>query len=78
MLFKLQPVGCDDVLESGAQPDNCGVCNGNDSGIIKIINTLRGFGGFGYHTAGIIPVGARNVRIAEAIATSFVYIGKIL
>ena len=78
MLFKLQPVGCDDVLESGAQTDSCGVCNGGDSGVMKITDTLTGFGGFGYHEAGVIPVGARNVRIAEATVTSFVYIGKIL
>ena len=71
-------MGCDDVLESGAQPDSCGVCNGDDSGATFITDTLTGSGGFGYHTAGVIPAGARNVRIAEATATSSVYLGKIL
>ena len=66
MLFKLQPVGCDDVLESGAQPDSCGVCNGDDSGATVTTNTLTGSGWYGYYTAGVIPAGACNVRIAEA------------
>ena len=78
MLFNLQPVGCDDVLESEAQPDSCGVCNGDDSGATVVTDTLTGFGGFGYHEAGVIPAGARNVRIAEATATSLVYIGKVI
>ena len=64
------------MLESEAQPDSCGVCNGDDSGAQLVTDTLTGSGGFGYHTAAVIPAGARNVRIAEATATSLVYIGK--
>ena len=71
-------MGCDNVLESGAQADTCGVCNGDDSGAVKETDTLTGSGGFGYHTVTVIPAGARDVRIAEAISTSSVYIGKIL
>ena len=55
-------------MESGALRDvasySCGVCNDDDSGATLVADTLTG-----YHTAG-----ARNVRIAEATATSFVYI----
>jgi len=70
-------VGCDNVLESGAQTDSCGVCNGDDSAATKITDTLTGSGGFGYHTVAVIPAGARDVRIAEVTATSSVYLGKI-
>ena len=65
------------MLESGAQPDSCGVCNGDDSGAALTSDTLTGSGGFGYHVAAIIPAGARNIKIAEATSTSLVYIGKI-
>ena len=75
---ELQPVGCDNVLESGAQRDSCGVCNGDNSSATRVNNTLTGSGGFGYHTVTVIPVGARDVRIAEAIATSYVYLGELL
>ena len=77
-VIKLQPVGCDNVLESGAQRDSCGVCNGDDSGATRVNDTLTGSGGFGYHTVTVIPAGARYVRIAEATATSHVYLGKLL
>ena len=69
------------MLESGAQPDSCGVCNGDNSGAALVTDTLTGSGylmsGYQYYAAGIIPAGARNVRIAEANATSWVYIGKV-
>ena len=74
----MQPVGCDNMLESGAQPDSCGVCNGDNSGAALVTDTLTGSGGFGYHTAGIIPAGARNVRIAEQTQTSLVFLGKVV
>ena len=69
-------MGCDNVLESGAQTDACGVCNGDGSGTTKISDTLTGSGGFGYHTVTVIPAGAIDVRIAEATVTPSVYIGK--
>ena len=71
-------MGCDNVLESGAQTDTCGVCNGDGSSATKTTDTLTGSGGFGYHTVAVIPAGARDVRIAEAVSTSSVYLGKIL
>ena len=76
--YNLQPVGCDNVLESGAQTDTCGVCNGDGSSATKTTDTLTGSGGFGYHTVAVVPAGARDVRIAEAVSTSSVYLGKIL
>ena len=71
-------MGCDNVLESGAQRDSRGVCNGDDSGATRVNDTLTGSGGFGYHTVAVIPVGARDVRISEATANSYVYLGKLL
>ena len=71
-------MGCDNVLESGAQADTCGVCNGDDSGATKVMDTLTGSGGFGYHMVAVIPVGARGVRISEATETSSIYLGKVL
>jgi len=64
-------------LESGAQADSCGVCNGEGSGATVVTDTLTGSGNFGYHTVAVIPAGARYVRIAEVNATSSVYLGKI-
>ena len=75
---ELQPVGCDNVLESGARIDSCGICSGNDKSATRVTNTLTGSGGFGYHTVTVIPAGARNVRIAEATPTSYVYLGELL
>ena len=71
-------MGCDSVLESGAQRDNCGVCNGDNSGATLVTDTLTGSGGFGYHKVGKIPAGASNVRIAEQTPTSLVYLGKVI
>ena len=71
-------MGCDNVLESGAKIDSCGVCNGDDSGATKVNDTLTGSGGFGYHTVTVIPTGARHVRIAEANASPYIYLGKLL
>ena len=66
------------MLESGAQPDSCGICNGDNSRTSLVTDTLTVSGGFGYHTAGIIPAGARNVRIAQQTSTSSVYLGKVI
>ena len=71
-------MGCDNVLESGAETDTCGVCNGDGSSATKTNNTLTGSGRFGYHTVAVVPAGARDVRIAESVSTSSVYLGKIL
>ena len=71
-------MGCDNALNSGAQEDVCGVCNGDGSGATNTTNALTGSGGFGYHTAGTIPAGVRNVRITEDNPTSSVYLGKAL
>ena len=70
-------MGCDDILKSGAKKDSCGVCNGDNSGATRITDTLIGCGGRGYHIAGVIPVGATDVKITEAISTPFVFIGKL-
>ena len=77
-MIELQPVGCDDVLESGAKIDRCSICNGHDKTATRVSNTLTVSGGFGYHTVTKIPAGAHNVRIAKATPTLYVYLGKVL
>ena len=77
-ITELQSVGCDNVLESGAHRDSCGMCNGDDSGATRVNDTLTGTGGFGYHTITVISAGACNVRIAEVTVAPYVYIGKLL
>lgn len=71
-------MGCDDILKSVAKEDSCGVCNGDNSGATRITDTLIGSGGCGYHIAGVIPAGTTDVKIAEAISTPFVFIGKVI
>ena len=77
-VIELQSVGCDNVLESEAQKDSCGVCNGDDSSATRINDTLTGSGGFGYHTVTVIPTGAHSIRIAEATASPYIHLGKLL
>ena len=69
-------MGCDNVLESGTIADTCCVCNGDNSGATTVSDTLTVSGWFGYHAVAVIPARAINVRIAEATATSSVYLGK--
>lgn len=75
-VVKLQPVGCDNVLESGARKDVNGVCNGNDSR--TIIRNIVDYYDFGYTTINTIPVRSCDVRITEITVTPFVYLGKFL
>lgn len=76
VLLIMKPVGCDNVLNSGARADVCGVCYGNGTGAKNITRTLTGSGGLGYHTAGVIPARARAIRIVKVTQTSPFYLGK--
>ena len=69
-------MGCDNVLESGAQKDSCGVCNGDNSGATTVSGTLTVSGEYGYHKIVVIPARAINVRITEVTVNSSVYLGK--
>ena len=46
---------------------------GNSSNVA----TLQHVCSIGYHTVFVIPAGARNVRIAETVSTSTIYLGML-
>uniref|UniRef100_A0A8C0EHC5 ADAM metallopeptidase with thrombospondin type 1 motif 7 n=1 Tax=Bubo bubo TaxID=30461 RepID=A0A8C0EHC5_BUBBB len=58
-------VGCDYEIDSNAVEDRCGVCHGDGSTCHTIRKTFEDSEGLGYVDIGIIPVGAREIRIEE-------------
>ncbi|GFR59853.1 thrombospondin type-1 domain-containing protein 4 [Elysia marginata] len=59
--------GCDGILRSGAVPDRCGVCNGDDTTceLFKGIFTRTHLTHRGYNIVTNIPAGARSINITE-------------
>uniref|UniRef100_A0A8C8Z658 A disintegrin and metalloproteinase with thrombospondin motifs 7 n=1 Tax=Prolemur simus TaxID=1328070 RepID=A0A8C8Z658_PROSS len=58
-------VGCDFEIDSGAVEDRCGVCHGNGSTCHTVSGTFEEAEGLGYVDVGLIPAGARGIRIEE-------------
>ncbi|NWT76910.1 ATS7 metalloproteinase, partial [Prunella himalayana] len=58
-------VGCDYEIDSHAVEDRCGVCHGDGSTCHTVHRTFEDSEGLGYVDIGIIPVGAREIRIEE-------------
>ncbi|XP_037689196.1 A disintegrin and metalloproteinase with thrombospondin motifs 7 isoform X2 [Choloepus didactylus] len=58
-------VGCDFEIDSGAVEDRCGVCHGNGSTCHTVSKTFEEAEGLGYVDVGLIPAGAREIRIEE-------------
>ncbi|XP_078539094.1 A disintegrin and metalloproteinase with thrombospondin motifs 7 [Lissotriton helveticus] len=58
-------VGCDYEIDSGAMEDRCGVCQGNASTCQTVKKTFEESEGLGYVDIGLIPSGAREIRIEE-------------
>ncbi|XP_040824402.1 A disintegrin and metalloproteinase with thrombospondin motifs 7 [Ochotona curzoniae] len=58
-------VGCDLEIDSGAVEDRCGVCHGNGSTCHTVSGTFEEAEGLGYVDVGMIPAGAREIRIQE-------------
>ncbi|KAM6201059.1 A disintegrin and metalloproteinase with thrombospondin motifs 7 [Rhynchocyon petersi] len=58
-------VGCDFEIDSGAVEDHCGVCHGNGSTCHTVSQTFAEAEGLGYVDVGLIPAGARKIRIEE-------------
>ncbi|MBV97177.1 A disintegrin and metalloproteinase with thrombospondin motifs 7, partial [Eschrichtius robustus] len=58
-------VGCDFEIDSGAIEDRCGVCHGNGSTCHTVSGTFEEAEGLGYVDVGLIPAGAREIRIEE-------------
>ncbi|XP_041918087.1 A disintegrin and metalloproteinase with thrombospondin motifs 7 isoform X1 [Alosa sapidissima] len=58
-------VGCDFEIDSNAVEDRCGVCQGNGSTCETVKKTFEESEGLGYVDIGLIPAGARDIRIEE-------------
>ncbi|XP_029399244.1 A disintegrin and metalloproteinase with thrombospondin motifs 7 isoform X2 [Mus pahari] len=58
-------VGCDFVIDSGAEEDRCGVCRGDGSTCQTVSRTFKEAEGQGYVDVGLIPAGAREILIEE-------------
>ncbi|XP_072320785.1 A disintegrin and metalloproteinase with thrombospondin motifs 7 [Eucyclogobius newberryi] len=58
-------VGCDLVIESSAEDDRCGVCNGNGSTCATVKKTFDESEGLGYVDIGLVPEGSWDIRIEE-------------
>ncbi|XP_056356092.1 A disintegrin and metalloproteinase with thrombospondin motifs 7 isoform X2 [Oenanthe melanoleuca] len=58
-------VGCDYEIDSQAVEDRCGVCHGDGSTCHTVHKTFEDSEGLGYVDVGLIPAGARQIRIEE-------------
>ncbi|XP_053319554.1 A disintegrin and metalloproteinase with thrombospondin motifs 7 isoform X2 [Spea bombifrons] len=58
-------IGCDYEIDSNAVEDRCGVCRGDDSTCHTVHKTFEDTDGLGYVDIGLIPPGAREIRIEE-------------
>lgn len=58
-------IGCDYEIDSNAAEDRCGVCQGNGSTCETVKKTFDKSEGLGYVDIGLIPEGAREIRIEE-------------
>uniref|UniRef100_A0A5F8GHP3 ADAM metallopeptidase with thrombospondin type 1 motif 12 n=1 Tax=Monodelphis domestica TaxID=13616 RepID=A0A5F8GHP3_MONDO len=58
-------VGCDYEIDSNATEDRCGVCLGDGSACHTVKKIFKQKEGFGYVDIGLIPKGARDIRVVE-------------
>ncbi|XP_052279811.1 A disintegrin and metalloproteinase with thrombospondin motifs 7-like isoform X4 [Dreissena polymorpha] len=58
-------IGCDYVIDSSAREDRCGVCHGDGTTCTTVKEQYNESQGLGYVEAGVIPKGARNIRVEE-------------
>ncbi|XP_018422895.1 PREDICTED: A disintegrin and metalloproteinase with thrombospondin motifs 7-like [Nanorana parkeri] len=58
-------IGCDYEIDSNAVEDRCGVCHGDSSTCHTVHKTFDDSDGLGYVDIGLIPPGAREIRIEE-------------
>ncbi|XP_078533403.1 A disintegrin and metalloproteinase with thrombospondin motifs 12 isoform X2 [Lissotriton helveticus] len=58
-------VGCDYEINSNATEDRCGVCLGDGSTCQTVRRTFDQSEGFGYVDIGLVPKGARDIRVIE-------------
>ncbi|XP_040436433.1 A disintegrin and metalloproteinase with thrombospondin motifs 12 isoform X1 [Falco naumanni] len=58
-------VGCDYEINSNATEDQCGVCLGDGSACRTVTMMFNQSEGFGYVDIGLIPKGARGIKVTE-------------
>ncbi|XP_036265224.1 A disintegrin and metalloproteinase with thrombospondin motifs 12 isoform X1 [Pipistrellus kuhlii] len=58
-------VGCDYEIDSNATEDRCGVCLGDGSACHTVRKMFKQKTGTGYVDIGLIPKGARDIRVIE-------------
>ncbi|XP_015977465.2 A disintegrin and metalloproteinase with thrombospondin motifs 12 isoform X1 [Rousettus aegyptiacus] len=58
-------VGCDYEIDSSAAEDRCGVCLGDGSACQTVRKMFKQKEGSGYVDIGLIPKGARDIRVME-------------
>ncbi|XP_033035202.1 A disintegrin and metalloproteinase with thrombospondin motifs 12 [Trachypithecus francoisi] len=58
-------VGCDYEIDSNATEDRCGVCLGDGSSCQTVRKMFKQKEGSGYVDIGLIPKGARDIRVME-------------
>ncbi|NWY02512.1 ATS12 metalloproteinase, partial [Nothoprocta ornata] len=58
-------VGCDYEINSNATEDQCGVCLGDGSACHTVKMMFNQSEGFGYVDIGLIPKGARGIKVTE-------------
>ncbi|ERE81444.1 A disintegrin and metalloproteinase with thrombospondin motif 12 [Cricetulus griseus] len=58
-------IGCDYEIDSNATEDRCGVCLGDGSACQTVKKLFRQKEGSGYVDIGLIPKGARDIRVME-------------
>ncbi|KAM3848737.1 A disintegrin and metalloproteinase with thrombospondin motifs 12 [Vipera latastei] len=58
-------VGCDYEINSNATEDQCGVCLGDGSSCQTVKITFNQSEGLGYVDIGLIPKGARHIKVVE-------------
>uniref|UniRef100_A0A8C3V4N3 ADAM metallopeptidase with thrombospondin type 1 motif 12 n=1 Tax=Catharus ustulatus TaxID=91951 RepID=A0A8C3V4N3_CATUS len=58
-------VGCDYEINSNATEDQCGVCLGDGSACRTVKKVFNQSEGFGYVDIGLIPKGARGIKVME-------------
>ncbi|NXI45019.1 ATS12 metalloproteinase, partial [Galbula dea] len=62
-------VGCDYEINSNATEDQCGVCLGDGSACHTVKMMFNQSEGFGYVDIGLIPKGARGIKVTEVAET---------
>ena len=70
-------VGCDRILDSPLEEDQCGICAGDGSKCATQINTVRRKVGRPFTKVFVLPTGARGIEIQKLSGTD-IYLGNTL